>query len=286
MTLAQLRARTYRALGVTSTTPIFWTDAEINRLLNDAYIEVVKRTGALEIRHTVSTESGTSTYTLPSTVGRTMRVTYDDHKILPFTSFEFDRSVSNWENSTGVPTHYTIDGNDRTVRLWKTPDTASTAKVWAKKVPRAWSIVDGELGTVVDIDRPDGSDTYAFSSELGVVIDIDGGTDTYSFSAELGAVTDIEAPDETLQKDSDVPLLPAYSHLGLVFAAASRALRKRGASRNIPLAKTYAGMAKDYTRHLKARANNRTIERTYEHAGGATQSTFVRRRDVRIPIAS
>ena len=286
MTLEQLRERTYRALGVTPATPLFWTDAEINRLLNDAYTEVAKRTGALEIRHTVGVQSGTSTYTLPSTVGRPMRVTYDDHKILPFTSFEFDRSVSDWENSTGTPTHYTIDGNDRTVRLWKTPDATGEGATFS-----------AELGGVAAMSKADGSDTYTFSSELGGVVDISGGADSYHFEGELGAVTDLNSPNDNMEiwakktpllmeEDEDEPLLPAYSHLGLVFAAASRALRKRGASRNLPLAKVYKGMAKDYTMHLSGRANNRTIERTYEHAGGRTASTFIRRRDVRIPIAS
>ena len=64
-----------------SETSVYWTDAELYRYINDAYIEAAKATKALEIVEQVATTAGTATYTLTSNVGQVFRVIYDNRKI-------------------------------------------------------------------------------------------------------------------------------------------------------------------------------------------------------------
>lgn len=273
MTLSDIRTRVYTMLGVEAAAPSFWTDAEINRYINDAYIDAAVHTHALEIRHTVTPTASTGEYTLPSYVGHIFRATYDGYKIFATSVYELDAMDENWENREGLVTHYTINKrDDGKLRLWKTPVDSGSGITFAADTAVNANHTDAEVGLLAAITDAAG-DTYTPNTEYGLWVRLTSGSKSFDFESELGVIVDLDyqplnlevwayrIPDE-LVLDADVPLLPAHSHIGLAYDAAGRALEKRTDSQNFELAKIYRELADDQWRFLRSLVGNRTPERT------------------------
>jgi hypothetical protein len=258
MTLADIRTRAYRMLGVDPTEPVFWTDAQMNRWINDAYLSAARHTKALEIRYIVTPTATEGSYTMSGNVGQIFRATYDGYKINPITTWEMNRLDPDWESRSGLVSFYTIDTrDDRVVRLYKKPTVDGDDKFTT------------EFGVIIEFAG--GSDTFTFSSEFGTIIDASGTGSSYLFETELGVTVDLNLDHNNLEVwavkhpdrmvlDTDSPELPAHSHIALAFEGAARALRKRGDSYNPQKADAYAKMATDYYLFLRSLVSNRAPE--------------------------
>ena len=118
-----------------------------------------------------------------------------------------------------------------------------------------------ELGAIAEFT---GDYQYLFDGEYGIVVRAEEG--------EYGLVTDLDIPSLGLtvwaSKDpadlveaTDEPELPEWTHMGLCFEAAARALRKQSEVHNPALAGMYGKMATDYFMHLKKMVMRKTAER-------------------------
>jgi len=257
MILSEIRERAYRMMGLDPTAPVFFTDAQMNRYINDAYVDAQLRTKALDIRFTVTPTAGTGTYTLPDYVGQVWRVMYDGYRVSSISTWELDRLDPGWEDREGYVSCYTMDTrDDRVLRLYKKPATSGSGTFTT------------EYGVAL---RFSGGNTYAFSSEFGVFISASGGDESFDFEGELGVSTDIDFSGNSIEVwatknparltlDTQSPELPAYVHIALAFDAASRALMRRGDHYNPSLSEAYGAMAEDYSRFMKSLVENRTPE--------------------------
>jgi hypothetical protein len=238
---------------------VYWTDDELTRLINDAYIEAAKFTKALEVIELISTTADQAAYTLPATVGQVFRVSYDNRKVYSTTKWEMDRQFHNWENETGYVSHYILtQQNNRTIRLYKAPEISG-----------GLAIGSGEYGLVTSIS--DGENTYLFSNEYGVIEDTGGTGWDSDFIGEYGEVTISGGVDNnfevwatkhpaTLSGFTSRPELPYWSHMGIAFRAAAKALEKEGEQAQPALAEAYNKIAFDYLKLLKGFVANRSAE--------------------------
>ena len=136
---------------------------------------------------------------------------------------------------------------------------------------------DDELGVSIDVDPNatltqelgaiaefTGDYQYLFDGEFGIVVRAEEG--------EYGLVTDLDIPSlgltvwatkdpADLVEATDEPELPEWTHMGLCFEAAARALRKQSEVHNPALAGMYGKMATDYFIHLKKMVMRKTAER-------------------------
>lgn len=252
-----------------STTSEYWSDTELFRYINDAYIEAAKATKAVEVIVSLSTTADTGEYTLPDTVGQVIRVSYDDYKLTNVTKWELDRTESDWENQSGYVSDYiTTQQNNRTIRLFKRPTVSGGI-----------AFTNGEYGLVTNID--DGTNTYTFSDEYGVISDTSGTDWDGDFVGEYGLLsitggvenefvvwaTKNPAPLVTV---TQYPEMPRWGHVGIAMRAAAKALGKHGEQQNTELAAAYDMMAKDYLSLQRAFVSGRSGERLTSMGGGGT----------------
>lgn len=238
----------------------YWSDDEIYRYLNDAYIEAAKFSKALEVIELISTTASTATYTLPATVGQVIRVAYDNRKVYPITKWELDRLEHDWEAQTGYVSHYMLTQmNNRRIRLFKAPDVSG-----------GLAVQGGEYGVIQSIS--DGENTYMFSAEYGEVEDTAGTNWDADFVGEYGLATitgGFENSFEVWATKHPARLtgaterfeLPYWSHMGIAFRAAAKALGKYGEQGKEDLADAYNQISNDYLTLLRGHVANRAPER-------------------------
>jgi hypothetical protein len=238
----------------------YWSDDELYRYINDAYVEAAKFSKALEVIELISTTAGTGTYTLPATVGQVFRVSYDNRKVYPTTKWELDRTEHDWEAQTGYVSHYMLTQmNNRRIRLFKTPDVSG-----------GLAVQGGEYGVIESIS--DGENTYMFSAEYGEVSDTAGTNWDADFIGEYGLATITGGVENTftvwatkhpaeLEGTLDTPELPNWSHMGIAFRAAAKALRKYGEQGREDIADAYDQISNDYLTLLRGHVANRAPER-------------------------
>jgi hypothetical protein len=268
--LIELLARVKNLLGEQATeldgspsASVYWSDAELYRYINDSYIEAARVTKALELIELVPTEANDPICELSDNVGQIFRVTYDNRRLENTTKWTLDRADYNWENQTGYVSHYiTSLQNDRTLRLYKTPEEGG-----------GLAVTGGEYGLITSIS--DGVNTYLFSNEYGVTEDTGGTNWDGDFIGEYGEATITGGVSNTFEvwatkhpdpMDTDSPVaeypeLPWWSHQGIVFRAAARALMKYGEQGQRRMAKAYNAIANDYNQLLKGHVASRSGER-------------------------
>jgi len=121
-TLNQLGAEVYSRLGETSG---FYTDAEIKQWLNDGVQDVCLQIEPLVSSTTASVVATTAEYAVTSTAINIRQVHHGGSGawvVLKQTTYEsLFESVSDWEDSTGTPTHWYW--RQDTLGLYPTPDT-------------------------------------------------------------------------------------------------------------------------------------------------------------------
>ena len=259
MNLAELREMTLEMVGESTTDPVYWTNDEIDRYINDAYQRLCLDTKALEGAFRVTAAADTQVYTAPDgMLWPPFRAIFDGRKLANVTKWEMDRTEPDWENQSGYVSHYlTTLQNDKTFRLFKAPDTA----------PESYDF-SSEYGVVV------AATDATFSSEYGVIVAWNGGGALFSFSSEYGEVMDVDSGEDglilygvkvatELSEDTDEPELPEWSHVAIAAHAAARAFRRYGETRNPAMANLYTAMGDDVAAKLRAIVSNRVPERLH-----------------------
>lgn len=261
MTLQGLRERVWRMLGVSLDSgtgvlfPTFWTAAEANRAINDAYREIARTTAALEMRQIVVLASGTHTYSLASTSGPVLRVSRDGYPMDAFDPTEMDRTDNYWRALTGQVTMYHVARlSPQKIRVYKIPTASGDSFPMSGEFGVITGVSGGtlsaELGTEADL-TVDGTGAV-FSSELGVI------TSITSTSGNLEVWTKRIPP--LLATDADSPELPAYAHLGIAYSTAARLLSIRGEGAHAGKAQAYQTLAGESVEFLASIVRQRTAE--------------------------
>lgn len=264
MTLRTLRERVWRLLGVSLDAdsgelfPAFWSAAEANRAVNDAYRTLVRTSGALELRQVVPMVAGTATYSLHTATGPVMRVTFDDYPLRSFDPTSFDRTDDYWRERTGQVSMYHVGRlSPQKIRVYPVPADSGLALDSSS-----------EYGVITDTDA--GGDGTELGTTVDVTIDGVGGT----ADSEYGVVTGVTSTAGNLEVwskkiaplleyDTDEPELPSYALLGVAFGAAALLLDKRGEGGNAAKASAYRKMALESAEFLSGVVRQRTHEKAY-----------------------
>lgn len=271
MTLETIRERAFRLLSENVDAPVYWSAAELTRLINDTYRQIARDTGCLEEISTVTVTAGTQTYEAPETMRwPPMRAAYDGRRLTVATKWEMDRDEDNWESKRGWVSHYvTTMERNREFRLYKAPDATLEQYDFAGQYGLvevvSGATMTGEYGLVVA--WTDDGVSATISGEYGVVVGTYGG--------DSGLVLHAKRIPPLLVDETDVPEFPEWSQMALAFGAAARALMKHGEQRNVGLAKLYDVAGNEYVTALKALVNSRVPGREF------SMSTVRRRRTQR-----
>lgn len=116
-----------------------WSDEEITSYVNEAINEACERALLIEDRTTetvctISLTVGESSYPLHDSIIKVKRVTLDG-TVLPETSIEkMDELDTFWENRSGTPTRYMLDGN-MGIRFDRMPTVAEYASMTVYRTP-------------------------------------------------------------------------------------------------------------------------------------------------------
>lgn len=272
LTLAELRQRTLRMLGEDPDAPVYWSNDEIDRYINDAYIMAARDTKAIEFTEAILLTADSQAGTLSDSVGRILRVTWDDTKIHNQTKWEMDRAIADWENQSGDITNYITTLQDqRTIKTYKAWDGTTTYAydvfMDGTHTYTAWEDIEYDAGARVTHVAADGT-KRAYYTEYGTE-----GSSGYPEYYEPGVGSDwtdiwqplglmvwaVKIPN--VLTECDEPEFPTWSHLGLAYAAAAMALGKHGEQGDSALGAVYEAVANEYAALLKAYINNRTPER-------------------------
>lgn len=267
-----LKRQALTMLGEDPSAPIYWTSDEIGRYVNDVYSDVCLDTKAVEMIEAVFLNGATATTS--DMVAQVFRVTFEDKRLLNITKIEMDKSGYDWENETGLVTHYITNQQDHhTLRVFKEwdgtayptlnqffDDGAYTYSAWVlgntiavgDRVTNDWPSLTGNTAGYVCTT----AHTATAATEPGV------GVSWETYWSPLCLVVWATKNPPLMTADDDEPELPPWSHLGLAFGAAAKALKKYGEQRNDICASAYQAMADSYWKMLKGLIGNRSTEQT------------------------
>jgi hypothetical protein len=102
-TLANAITDTLTTLKESTTTPAFWTRAEVASKIIDAIKEVAWKAKLWRYTEEIGLSHDVRTYMWPSGIVQILRVEYDDKKIPFTTSLELDIYDDNWKTREGAP---------------------------------------------------------------------------------------------------------------------------------------------------------------------------------------
>jgi hypothetical protein len=276
-----LRERLYGILGENPANPFLFTDAELNRHLNDAYQEMARETRALDIRSAITTTAEQGTYSIPEECGRVYRVAYDNYALFPETAQRLDWLDQTWTSRTGQPERWMRDRLDeRQLRIWPAPTSVLNG-----------FDADAEVGLIYQVTNDD--DGTSFDSEVGLIVEISDGEQEEGFDSEYGLIVesldgDIEVWSTKvpgpLDEDTDEPEFPEHAQMGIVFRAAETALSSMKESQNLELAKVCGQLARDYYEELARLAGNKQSQRAVVVGRPATFRPRYLRRETHIEV--
>ena len=267
MTYEELIDRTLRLLGDSTTDPTLWTREKIGRYLNDAYTDMARDTGALEVRVGIRTVADQGDYTIPDEVAVVQRVAYDDYELKADTARRLDKNAPGWQTETGTPERWTKSRrNNRAFTVYKMPT-----------VDGPGDVTGGDYGKIVQFT--DTGVEITLRSDYGRIVRMSGPSVTYRATSEYGRICQLKIAENNLEiwgkknplpldRDDKEPELPAHAHMGLAFRAAEYALRQERDGRNEDLAKVYEAIADEYEEYLLLLVNNRMPERDWAPSQG------------------
>lgn len=177
LTVQDIFDRVYRQLRADGADPVHWDDDELLTYLNDMLIDVAERAQCFKITRGIEISEKQRRYVLPRDILVPTRIEYDG---------EFLEEVS-------------VEDLDNTDRTWRV--RSGTPYVWFVELAPAGSI---DLYRIPDSD----GDIAALSADYGVVTAISDGTNTYTFSSDYGVVIALESDgDELFELNSDYGLI-------------------------------------------------------------------------------
>jgi len=267
MNFAGIIDRTLRLLGENTANPQIWSREKIGRYVNDAYVDMARDTGALEVRAGVRAVASQGEYETPETVSVMQRVAYDDYELKPDTARRLDKGNPGWQTETGTPERWTKSrSNPKTFTVYKKPTVTGPG-----------ATTGGDYGRIVEISGT-GVD-FTFSAEYGRVVMMTGPNVRYTASSEYGRICRLTVAENNIEvwgkktpiplgRDDDTPEIPAHCHLGIAYRAAEYTLRNERDGRNEDLASMYEAIADEYEGFLRALVNYRNPERDWAPSQG------------------
>jgi hypothetical protein len=145
MNRGEIRSDLRNLLGETD--PTFYTDTKCNDAIYEACIELALESESIRGTTTLTTEAGTAEYALPANSAKIVKITLDDDSAdLDYrTEFEMDRDYPNWrEAASGAPRYWLLGDTTNYLRLYPTPDSARSLKLYWYGMPVDFASDDEE----------------------------------------------------------------------------------------------------------------------------------------------
>ena len=133
MNVADIKRRVTNMLG--DDAKLIFEDADLLDSINDAQIDICRKTDILRGSQNIAVSQGIEQYPLPLDFIEIQRVTFQSIKLYKSTWQEIDMIDPNHTTygSQGVPTHYHREGNQ--IYLWPPPNASGGLVVYYSKTP-------------------------------------------------------------------------------------------------------------------------------------------------------
>ncbi|MEN6425951.1 MAG: hypothetical protein ABFE13_11345 [Phycisphaerales bacterium] len=251
MIFAVIRSMFYSLTGDNPSTPVYFPESAVLRYANTAIARAASIADCCEARQTIQVTSGTGEYALASDCRRVYRATYDGDRLLPTMRLLLRQMSDNWDQVTGTPTHYYLDGLNSQIGLYKKP-SASTVN----------ATMTQEAGGIVASDAGD-----TMSQEAGEIVASDQTGDTFSQEAGFVAMA-VEsdaaevfyiAEPAAMNGASDHMQLPMWSIPYVLFSMLSQAYGADTQLKNPKLSEFWGALAATVLVRLRNRTGDRGL---------------------------
>ena len=171
--------RVYVQLRENGADPIHWSDAELMRYLNDMLVDIAENAQCFKTSAGIEVTSGVRRYRVPEEILVPTRMEWDGQFLEACSVEDLDQNDPQWQIRTGDPYVWYVElAPAGYVDLYRVPDTDGDVADFSS-----------DYGVVTDID--DGTNTYEFSGDYGVITAIvSNGGEPVEFNSDFGIVTD------------------------------------------------------------------------------------------------
>lgn len=181
MTLGELISRIYNVLGDDEAAPREFPRQPLVDAANRGCLAFRVQCHEVWRRADIPAIANQGEYTIPPDMLSIQRVAYDDASLESRASNTLQSRDAHWLTQTGQPISFTSYGlAHNKFRLWPIPAEGSDEV-------HTWS---SDYGVVVRYQQPPGTD-YVFSSEFGIVTEVDG----HTLSSNYGEIMYIPLPE-------------------------------------------------------------------------------------------
>jgi len=257
MKFSTVRDLFYELTGDSASAPVFFPAATVLAYGTTAIARACAMTDCAEGRQDLFVTAGVGEYALSADCRRVYRVTFDGDRLLPELKYRLRTLMDNWDQLTGTPSHYYLDGLNKHIGLWRKP-SASTAAAAIISSPEDGSVVASD-------DLAD-----SFSQEDGVIVAV--GDSDEAFSQEDGEVVQtvqsggseifyVAEPTALVNTFSDMSL-PMWSAPYVLYSMLSQAYGSDTQLRNLGLSGYWSEMADAVLIRLKQRTGYRCLTMT------------------------
>lgn len=173
LTVADIFDRVFTQLRENGADPIHWSKSEFFKYINDGLMDIAEKAMCFKQTVGIEVKSGQRRYLIPKTILVPERIEWDGEFLDEAGVEDLDNHDSSWRVRTGDPKVWFVElCPPGYIDLFRVPDT-------------------------------DGDDTD-FSSDYGVISDISDGTNTFTFSSEYGIVTAVSSDgNQVIEMDDD-----------------------------------------------------------------------------------
>lgn len=257
MKFSVVRDLFYALTGDSASSPVYFPAATVLAYGTTAIARACAMTDCAEGRYDLFVTASVGEYALPSDCRRVYRATFGGDRLYPTLKYKLRMLMDNWDQLSGTPSHYYLDGLNQHFGLWKMPSTST------ETVGIAASIEDGSV-----VASDDAGDT--FSQEDGVIVDTSDSGDT--FTQEDGEVVQalvaggseifyVAEPAALVDANSDISL-PEWSGPYVLYSMLSQAYGADTQLMNGRLSEFWGMAADSVLMRLKHRTGYRCLTMT------------------------
>ena len=248
MKFSTVRDPFYAITGDSPSNPVYFSVPMVLAYGTTAIARACAMTDCAEGRQDLFVTAGVGEYALADDCRRVYRVTFGGDRIVPDLKYKLRMLMDNWDQLTGLPSRYYLDGLNKQIGFWRKP-SASTVD---GSVVYDGSYPFGDLSATSD-------PTDTANQSLGGVVAVSG--DAFTVGSDSAEIFYVAEPPPLVDAESDMGL-PMWAAPYVLFSMLSQAYGSDTQLKNPGLSGFWASAADSVLIRLKQRTGDRRLTMT------------------------